>query len=219
MSNIISSAIFCARNVDKAENQDKVGRWAVAVGQAKKVTDYVTTLDNCVGRDSKAAADAIKSYAKEEKIFKYAGKAANFASKNINPLICVSSGIDILKADDKETALISNAAALGTMFAVEKQMKKHLSNIPKTKSETIQNISKNVMKFAEKYKCTKTLPAILHGTAFVVGSCAAYGGGEKFGTLVAGKITGREKQEVKKSPEKLEIPEVPELKEKQEKEI
>lgn len=203
MSNVVSSVIFCAKNVDKAENQDKVGRWAVAVGQAKKIFDYVSELDNTIGDDAKAASEALKDFSKNKPVVKYAEKAVNFASKNVNPLICLSSGIDVLNAKDKETAAITNVAALSTMFAVENQMKKHLDDIPKLKvvqkyfekfkhSEVGRKVINDVEKYAKNNKWTKGVPALIHGTAFVVGSCTAYNIGDKFGTLVAPKITGRE---------------------------
>ncbi|MFA7658940.1 MAG: hypothetical protein WCY19_05865 [Candidatus Gastranaerophilaceae bacterium] len=190
MSNVISSAIFCARNVDKAEKQDKIGRWAVAAGQAKKVVDYVSTLDNEVGKGARTAVNALKTYSESEKLLSYAGKAIDFASRKVNPLICVSSGIDILRADDKDSALIKNAAALSSMFAVEHLMKNHLDDIPKIKG--IDKIAERVMKFAAKYKIEGKLPAIIHGVAFVVGSCTAYSLGDKFGTMVAGEVNGKQ---------------------------
>lgn len=203
MSNVISSAIFCARNVDKAESQDKIGRWAVAVGQAKKIADYVTTLDNSVGKETSSAINIIKDYSKGKQVLNYAGKAINFASENVNPLICVSAGIDVLNAKDKDSAIVTNAAALTGMFAVENQMKKHLDDIPKisgvkeaikkfTTSKIGKEIVANVTKFAEKNKCTKGIPTLIHGAAFVVGSCTAYNIGEKFGRLVAKEVTGHE---------------------------
>lgn len=185
MSNVISSAIFCARNVDKAENQDKVGRWAVAVGQGKKVFDYVRTLDNDLGKEANSAYNAITMVSKDSKALQGIGKAIDFASKKVNPLICVSSGIDVLMAKDKESALIQNAGALGGMFAVEALMKKHLDDVVKIKG--IDTIAQKVMKFSTKNKYTKVLPAMIHGVTFVVGSCTGYSVGQKFGQMLLSK--------------------------------
>lgn len=190
MSNIVSSAIFCARNVDKAEEQGKTARWAVAAGQAKKVTDYVTTLDNKVGKTTKTAVESLHKAAKSEKLLEAAGKAVDFASKNINPLICVSSGIDVLTSDDKEAALVTNAAALGSMFTVEKLMKEHMDDLPKM--DWLKGITAKVEKFAKANHCEKGLPKIIHGVAFVIGSCTAYSAGENFGKLL---LSGRNKAE------------------------
>lgn len=189
MGNVVSSAIFCARSVDKAENNGQFGRWGVAAGQAKKVVDYVGTLDNQVGKTTKTAVDAMQTASKSEKLLQYGGKALDFAAKNVNPLICVSSGIDVLMADDKESALIKNTCAVGTMFAVENVMKNHLDDVVKIKG--IDKIAQKVMKWAKTFKGgEKAVPAIVHGAAFVIGSCTAYNVGNKFGTLVANKVKG-----------------------------
>ncbi|MDD3420579.1 MAG: hypothetical protein PHE78_08315 [Candidatus Gastranaerophilales bacterium] len=182
MSNVISSAIFCARNVDKAERQDKVGRWAVAVGQGKKVFDYVRTLDNDLGKGANEAYKNITMVSEKSKALQGLGKAVDFASKKVNPLICVSSGIDILRAKDKEEAFVENGAALGGMFATEKLMKDHLDDVVKIKG--IDTIAQKVMKYSTKNKYTKAIPSIIHGTAFVIGSCTGYSIGQKFGKLL-----------------------------------
>jgi len=197
MSNIVSSTIFCARNIDKAENQDKVGRWAVAVGQGKKVVDYVRTLDNQFGRNTNALIHDVKIASEQEKLLEYTGKALNFASKNVNPLIIASSGLDVLMADDKKSALVKNATALSAMFAVEHLMKEHLDDITKIKG--VDKVAKNVMEFAAKHSCEGKLGAIVHGVAFVVGSCTAYSVGEKFGSLILNKTDSKEKSENKET--------------------
>jgi len=193
MSNPISSIIFCARNIDKAENQGKTGRWAVAVGQGKKVADYVTTLDNEIGKTSRTAVDALKTFAKSEKLLAYAGKAVDIASKNVNPLICVSSVIDVVNSDDKQSAIITNTAALGSMFAVEKVMKDHLDDIPKL--ECFKDFSEKILKYSKETPHMKGIPAIIHGVAFVAGSVLAYSIGEKLGKSVAKQVKPEEVEE------------------------
>lgn len=190
MGNVVSSAVFCARSVDKAEN-GQFGRWGVAVGQGKKVADYVATLDNQVGKTAKTAYEALHTASRSEKLLRLGGQALDFAAKNVNPLICVSSGIDVLMADDKQSALIKNASGLGAMFAVENVMKHHLDDIVKIKG--IDKIAEKVMKWAKTFKGgEKGVPAIIHGAAFVIGSCTAYNVGNKFGTLVANKVKGEQ---------------------------
>lgn len=198
MSNPISSIIFCARNIDKAENQDKVGRWAVAAGQGKKVADYITTLDNEIGKTSRTAVDALKTFAKNEKLLQYAGTAVDWASKKVNPLICISSGIDVLRADDKQSTAITNATALVSMFAVEKVMKNELDNIPKIKG--VDKIAEKILKFSKETPHMKGIPAIIHGVAFVTGSVMAYNIGEKFGKKLAEKVKPEENEEPVKLP-------------------
>lgn len=183
---VVSSAIFGARSVDKTWTQGDPTRALIAAGQFEKVGAYVTKLDNELGKSAKSAADALKIASKNEKLLEYAGKVVNFASKNVNPLICVSAGYRVLTADDTQTALIQNATGLGAMFGVEHLMKKHLDDIPKMKC--MQGVSKKVMEFATKHKMEGKLPAIIHGVAFVVGSCTAYSLGDKFGTMVASRV-------------------------------
>lgn len=185
MTNVVATAIFCARNTDKALDQGKVGRIGVAVGQSKNLLEAVAKYENAAGKGSKAALGAMRNLANNDALLKFAGKAVNFASNNINPLICVSAGIDVMRSDDKESALITNATALGSMFAVEKLMKKYLDEIPKM--ECMKGISQKVLKFAEGTKAEGKLPAIIHGVAFVIGSCTAYAAGEKFGHLLTGQ--------------------------------
>lgn len=188
LEGVVASGLFCARNIDKTAD-GHVGRAGVAVGQAKNIVSYVKTLDNSIGRGTKAAVDAFKAAAETNKIFDYAYKAVDIASKSVNPLICISSGIDVLTSDDKESALVTNAAALGSMFAVESLMKKHLGSALKDISQIkgVNKVTEKVMNFASKHKHGGKLPEIVQGVAFVVGSCAAYGCGEKFGSMVAKK--------------------------------
>lgn len=185
MSNAISSAIFCVRGVNKAETQDKPFRAYIAAGQGTKVFDQISKLDNSIGRGARASIDAFSAVAKNSKALDYAGKALDFVSKNINPLICISAGVDVLNSDDPASAFVTNGTALASMFTVEGLMKKHLDEIPKM--NFMKGITEKVMKFATKHKVEGKLPTILHGVAFVVGSCTAYGVGEKFGDLLVGK--------------------------------
>jgi hypothetical protein len=193
LSSIVASTLFCGRNVGKCEKGQF--REPVVVGQGANALKYITTLDNSIGKGARTAVEALETLAKNEKLFDVAGKAVKLASEYVNPLICVSSGIDVLMSDDKESALITNTAALTSMFAVEGLMKKHLEEIPKM--EFMKGITKGVMEFATKYKCEGKLPSIIHGVAFVVGSCTAYGLGQKFGTMVVREVksaeTGKEK--------------------------
>ncbi len=154
MSNVISSALFCGRNVNKATTQGRIGRAYVAIGQGANVFDHVRTLDNAFGKSAKTAVDALKTAAKSEKLIEYAGKAVDFASKNINPLLCASAGLDILMSEDKGEALVTNTTALTSMFAVEHLMKKYLDDVVKIKG--IDKIAKRVMNFAKKYKHGKS---------------------------------------------------------------
>lgn len=184
MSNIVSSMIFCARNVDKAENQGKVGRWGVAAGQGKKVFDYIVKLDGELGEGARATQKIWADAAKSQKALGYANKALNFASEHVNPLIVASAGLDVLNSENKQEALITNTTALTSMFTAEKIMKQHLDDIPKMKC--LKKVASAVAKFSKHHK-NLHLPAVLHGVVYVVGSCLAYDAGTKFGDLLINK--------------------------------
>lgn len=199
ISACVRSTVFGERNLEKGNN-GQVARYSVAAGQSKKVYDSIMEYDKAVGFSNKTAinavknvADKVKTVAKSDVVVDYACKAVNFASKNVNPLICLSSGIDVLTAEDKTSALVTNAAGLGAMFTVEHYMhdklddgmKKIVSFVQKAgeKNKTIANICEKVAKSGHGGK----LASIAKGLAFVVGSCTAYSVGENMGKSLIGE--------------------------------
>ena len=222
MSNVISSAIFCFRNVDKTTNGN-IGRAPVAVGQATKVISTIQDYDNVIGKTAKTAVEALGTAAKNEKLLEVAGKGLKFLSQNVNPLICVSAGVDVAFADDKKSAIIENTVALSSMFAVEKVMKKPLDNgldkIAETarKTESIDKVAEKILNHDSKI--IKNLPGIFKGVAFVVGSCLAYDIGKKVGTLVSGKVKENDIENEIETENKKEAEMKSELKQEQEPEL
>lgn len=190
---IVSTTLFCAKNLNNVGNGHD-SKWLPASGQLAKLGKEINKYDNAISRGTKSAVDALKGVVKNEKVFEYAGKAIDLASKSINPLICASAGVDVLMADDKESALITNTAAVASMFAVEGLMKKHLKNTLKDVSEIkgMDKITEEVMRSASKYKHGGKLPAIIEGATFVLGSGLAYNFGQKFGSLVAKQVKSAE---------------------------
>lgn len=198
-STIVRSGLFGLRNVDKTQ-QGHIGKCAVAGGQIRNAIVEARKYDGVVGETAKTAIEALKSLSQEQKVFDYAGKALNLAGKYINPLICVSAGIDVALADDKEKAFVENTFGLAGMFAVESMMKKHLDKIVKVKG--IDTIAEKVMKFASKFKYGKHLPAVAHGGGFVIGSCLAFAASQSFGSLLMG---GDKKQKTTQKTEETAV--------------
>ena len=97
---ITKNAIFSKRRLDKAANGD-IGSYAVATGQIKKGIDAVAKFDNVVGHATSTATKAFDAGAKTTGALGYAVKSVNWAANHVNPLICVTSGIRVLRADDK----------------------------------------------------------------------------------------------------------------------
>jgi len=196
MGNIVSSTIFCVRNTDKVENGD-FGRLPVAIGQARNVVNSVMSFDGALGKTAQGAVDVLSKASKNEALLKYAGKAVNLVGENINPLICLSAGVKVLTSDDKVSTGIQQASALSAMFAVEKFMSKNLEGAIKSSITEIKKLKdkkglektfKNFENFIGKHKLQGKLPKVLYGVLFVLGSCGAYGAGEKLGTLVTSGI-------------------------------
>ncbi len=181
---IVSSAIFGVRNYEKG-NDGHIVRYAVAAGQAKKVVDYVSQFDNAVGQTAKTATMALGAASKESIFLDKCAKVASFSSTHINPLIVASACVDVMQSDNKAETAIVSATSLGTMFTVEKQMKKHLHKVPKLKC--FSKITEAVTNATKGTKYGKFLGPVLEGIAFVIGSCVAYDAGNKFGNLLIGK--------------------------------
>lgn len=189
----VRSGIFGVRNTQKEYREP------VVFGQAARVVENVSKLDSALGKETQAAIEAFRVAANGSKVLEYTGKAAKLASTYINPLICASAVVKVAKAnpEERDAVLVTNAAALGSMFAVEKLMKNHLDKtIDSVKEDVLKMQSKSetvekVVKFLQKVGKGKLTP-IIKGVAFVAGSCLAYSAGEGFGKLLMGDKAQKE---------------------------
>ena len=150
----VANILFTIRNGNRTQNGEG-GRGLVTVGQAAKFFKQVKNYDNVFGDVTKSAINAFSRISENDKAFRYLSKGVKFASENINPLICVSSGINVLTSDDKQSAVIAETGNLAGMFAMEGWMKKHLDGI------------------IEKLPISKKWKPIVRGIAFVCGSIGA----------------------------------------------
>ena len=194
MANIFSSAIFCGRNIDKTANGE-FGRSAVATGQGVNVIREIGKLDNAAGDAIRSTTSIFSDMAKGSKILNYTGKALDFASKNVNPLICVSSGLKVISSDNKAETALTEIGALSGMFLGEglwKRVQHSLIN-EKTVGSAIEKLSANPnakkylgkilnSKFAGKYA------ELLKGLIFVTVSISSYAIGQNLGKNVAGQV-------------------------------
>jgi len=194
----VPSGIFCYRNIkkatDKSENGEKA-RSTVAFAQGAKIVEAITKYNDTTAKTAAEAHNIFNTYAAKYAPVKYAGKAINWATHNVNPLICASSGIKVLTSDDKVHTGITQAGALSGMFLGEGLMKLYMGNVIN---------EKNVLNIASKFKNTKYLKniaeklmksgnsgkmaSILKGLLFVCGSIASYSIGEKIGRNTADRI-------------------------------
>lgn len=164
MCNGIASTIFMFRNIGKVENGD-IGRVPVAGAQCVNIFNEVAKYNKTVAKGTEAASNAFRSLAESSKVADYALKGVNWATKHINPLICVSGVVKVARTkDDKTSAAIEEASALGTMMAGEKCAKAILPKL---------------------IKCGGKTGAIAKGLLFVGASMGSYSVGEKLGKDLA----------------------------------
>lgn len=122
----VATVGFAIRNVDKTTSGD-LGRLPVAVGQTvnaiKAGAEYNSFL--------KRGVNVVKKVAESDSVFKGISKGVKFVSNNINPLIVVSSGYNVLtaKKDERKKTLFSEAGCIAGMFLGEGWMKKNLNPI------------------------------------------------------------------------------------------
>lgn len=169
MSNAVSSLIFACRNVNKTENGE-IGRAPVAAAQGINVLNQVSKYNKAIAKGTDAAVSVFENMAKQHKVVDYTVKGVKWATRNVNPLICVSGGIKVLMSDDKPSAAIREGSALSVMFAGESIAKKVLP------------------KLIEKIPVNSKTGAIIQGLLFVGASIASYAAGEKLGNCLAKEV-------------------------------
>ena len=190
---VCATAIFDIRNMDKAGHGD-TGRIGAAAAQT-------TNLLNAASKSSitpiKNIADTVFNYVDDAGKFvgvsNAASKVTNIASKAVNPLLCVASGIRVLKDDDQYAALIEEGCAMGAMFAGEKLFKTLVSN-PISQKEIksaagiISNIASNVKNATKNLTgAKKVLLTIAADLALVGVSILSFGAGKKIGLALSGR--------------------------------
>ncbi len=213
-----SSAVFsfrrASRGADAIDEKPIYGMMNIdlAAGQALKAAnataDMVKVSDPLAGKELSSAANAIKNIAKESKFLNGVGKVVKFTADNVNPIICVVSGVNVLSSDDKVDALARESLALTTMFAAEGAAKRILGmpqikkiegkrvTIPREglyrKNLFITKQAESLKEFCETKKlCSKVslkaLPGIAKGLAFVLASCLGYQAGVSIGNAIIGE--------------------------------
>ena len=115
MYSAVATGIFSVRNANRTTNGE-IGRLPVAVGQTAGIVAESMRYNNIFSNTIKKAANVCKEVAESDKVFKGITKAVNFAKNNVNPLIVCSSGLNVLLANDKQSAVISETGNLSAMF-------------------------------------------------------------------------------------------------------
>ena len=231
---VVASIVFATRNVNKCARQHDYTRGAVAACQSVSSVDGISKTTSSVfsGAMKGAGNFFAKADGAVEGIFKkIGGESGTAALKNmaeatgagskigavaqsaVNPLLCVASGVRVLRDDDQYAALIEEAGAMGAMFGCEAIMKcargyvtngpqankglagkvaKFVENSPKLKglgekaTEWFKNIGKG-----NHGNIKQTLVKVGVDALFVAGSILAFNLGHKLGEAISNR---KEKQ-------------------------
>lgn len=122
----VATVGFAVRNIDKTTSGDW-GRLLVALGQTANAIKAGAEHNSYL----KSGVNALKKVAESDSVFKGISKGVKFVSNNINPLIVVSSGYNVLtaKKEERKKTLFSEAGCIAGMFLGEGWMKKNLNPI------------------------------------------------------------------------------------------
>ena len=197
---VCATAIFDIRNVDKVGHGD--------TGRVGAVAAQTTNLVNAASQSSikpvqKAASQLlgwVDDAGKFIGVANAASKVTNIASKAVNPLLCVASGVRVLKDDDQYAALIEEGCAMGAMFAGEKLFKTLIANPVsqkeiKTTSKWATKIASTIQDATKNLKgAKKVLATIVADLALVGVSILSFDTGKKIGKILSGR-DGEESQD------------------------
>ncbi len=224
----VASTVFAARNINKCVSQHDYTRGAVAACQTVSSADAASKgISEIFSGAAKSAGNLLsKADGAVEAVFQKIGgeggtKALNaitestgavsklgaVAQKAVNPLLCVSSGIRVLKDDDQYAALIEEVSAMGAMFGCEAVMKcarnsivgntkqttglaKKVANVA-SKSTKLQGLAEKASTWFKNLKNTSNgstkqkLVRIGLDILFVAGSICAFNLGHKVGEILS----------------------------------
>lgn len=191
---MVKALTFGGRNADKVISSgqgapiDDRGRVAATTGQLTSAAKAAAKLDNSLGKGTQAAIKVMCGAAQENKVLQCATKTADWASKNVNPLLVAAAGYRVMTSDDKESALKKEVFGMSAMFGLEALMKEFLN------SKYLDDVHCNM-----KNKHAKAALAVLEGLGFVAGSIIGSTAGYKLGEVYV------EKTAKKKSKEKIDF--------------
>lgn len=168
---LVKSTVFGVRNADKVLNTNDKGRILADVGQFTNAAKAAAQLDNTLGKGAQAALNTLGKATKESKALNQLAKGAQWASKNVNPLLVGAAGYRVVTSEDKANALRRELWGMSSMFAVENLIKTFFS------SASYQNFKNRAITNQK----LKSLVLALEGILFVGGSIAASTTGYKIG--------------------------------------
>ena len=188
----VASGIFAFRNVGKTE-RGEFGRAPVAAGQFKTIFDEIKAYDKTIAKGTESAINLIRETSGNKEALKGFDKVLGFCSENVNPLICLSSIIQVARADDQRKEAIIQAPTLGFMFFGERCCKTNWSKIAKFFKNIAQKLSLTklggkIMKAIETHNMGGKVGEIVKGATFLTCSIGSSAIGNKIGHAIADKM-------------------------------
>ncbi len=189
----VPSTVFLGTNIKKVENGE-TARGAVVFAQGAKIAEAITKYNDSTAKTASEAYNVFGKYAEKSRMLDYAGKGINWATHNVNPLICVASGYKVLKSDDKVHTGITQLGAISGMFLGEGLMKQNMDkfinpeNVAKLGKWLSENGLKTVGEYLTKNAAGGKISAIAKGIAFVCASLTSYDIGEKIAKPMADEV-------------------------------
>ncbi len=220
LANALRKGWFAFTNAEKGNNYTRADRLE------RKVTSYcqdISTADETIKvvkettKGSKcvdALARTLNSSKKTSKLLDWSCKGAEFASKAVNPLLCVAAGARVLNAEDKKSSFIQEGLAMGAMFGVEGIIKSNLGLAGKSakyvNNKFLLNLATKTKTFLATTKFLNKIPTnrltgIIKAAIFVIGSCTAFAAGQKLGKVITKNTTEKDFQEKKLLKEQMQL--------------
>jgi len=131
LANAVRKSWFAYTNNEKAHNMaraDRAERKATSLCQEVAVVDDSIKVLKTTSRGSRcvnAITDAMKNTKSTSKLLDWMGVVAKWASKLVNPMLCVAGAARAWSKEDKLSGAVQEVGALGTMFVVEGLIKKN----------------------------------------------------------------------------------------------
>ena len=215
---IISGSGFASRRLKRGAEAENAAQSAMNIGVATGQIERAAECTANVARVSKGGfAEMVcqidKDIAEASKtgtLLKGFGKAAQFVGDNVNPIICVTSGVKIATSKDPVRESIIEVPGLCLMLYGTEPLWKNITGMAdhkrtkdgrlETKNRTAwYKNSEFLKKQAEALKQTcetkkflgltlKHAPAVAKGLGLICFSIAGYQGGTAFGKLVADAV-------------------------------
>ena len=219
----IRKSMFAYMNNEKANNitrTDCSARRATSYCQdIGAAADSVRVVKGTVigAKCTESISQAMKSTQTTSKLFDWGCKGAKIASKAVNPILTVASGIRVFSAEDKKTATIQEGLAMGSMFGVESLMKSTLGLDNRVgnyaKNKILNTSAKQIKFFISSNKWLSKLPTnkvtgCIKAVAFVVGSTLAFAAGKELGKMITSRTTEKSFEQNKLIKEKEQLTEL-----------